>query len=175
MLAFWNQCTWLGLLCIIYWINVAWHGVDQPLALLRCCELQAAWILCLSTLPHSETLISKWNERQTSSLTLGKTLLTFFSGLGVAWHEECNSYSSPSPGYVCLDALPPAYCLSPLLVKLPHILNCHCLTICSVCCLCSFFSHTFSFHSTCYEHSWIQLSVKSPVRLKKPLQVFWGN
>ncbi len=28
--------TWLGLLCMNYCINAAWHGVNQPVALLRC-------------------------------------------------------------------------------------------------------------------------------------------
>ncbi len=28
--------TWLGLLCMNYCINAAWHGGDQSVALLRC-------------------------------------------------------------------------------------------------------------------------------------------
>ncbi len=36
--------TWLGLFCMNYCINAAWHGVDQPVALLRCNEAQAALI-----------------------------------------------------------------------------------------------------------------------------------
>ena len=90
-----TESMWLGMESISLW--PCWGVVDFK---------QLGF--CASQPFQTETLISKWNERQTSFLTLGKTLLTFFSGSGVAWHEECNSYSSPSPGYVCLDALPPA-------------------------------------------------------------------
>ncbi len=33
-----------GSFCMNYCINVAWHGVDQPVALLRCNEAQVALI-----------------------------------------------------------------------------------------------------------------------------------
>jgi hypothetical protein len=86
-------------------------------------ELQATWILCLSILPpDSGTLISKWNEQQTSSLSLGKTLLTL--SMVQDWLDTRNATlveahvldTSVRGGSRCTDS-----CLSPLVLKLQHI------------------------------------------------------
>ncbi len=45
--------TWLGSFCMNYCINAAWHGVNQPVALLRCNEAQVALI---ATFRSSELL-----------------------------------------------------------------------------------------------------------------------
>ena len=72
--------------------------------------LQAAWNLCLSIL-HSETwtLISKGNERQTTSLSLSKTLLTLSL---VRYNEFGESCTSSCPGSVCVQMLL-MHCLLP--------------------------------------------------------------
>ncbi len=47
-----------GSFCMNYCINVAWHGVDQPVALLRCNEAQVLQLICIvgSGVSHLDSL-----------------------------------------------------------------------------------------------------------------------
>ncbi len=60
--------TWLGLLCMNYCINAAWHGGDQPVALLGCngspgcfdSRSSAFWVWCLSSSSWQYPIDSLW-------------------------------------------------------------------------------------------------------------------
>ena len=132
-------------------------------------NLHVAWILCLSILPpDSGTLIFEWNERQTSSPSLGYTLLML--SLVVEWLDTRNAtvvvahvldtsvrggaWCAASSSVHCLWSSPTYFWMA---FAWPFSLG----SGYPCCCLCTFSNHDSYFHSTFYEYSWTQLSVNS--------------
>ncbi len=120
--------------------------------------LQATWTMSFSTLPpDSRTLVSKWNTKLAliwkedfGPLGNSPVLLLLSSGkTPLTTTVDKFLDTSVCGGSWCLDPS-----LSPFLVKFTQILESilldklHKAAVLSVCILCIFFFHTFSFHST---------------------------
>ena len=131
--------------------------------------LQATWILCLSIPPpDSGTLISKGNERQSterqsSSLAWVRLFWHCFWFRSGLYTRIAVTVGSPCPGSVCVSDS----CLSPLLVKLPHIFNDLCLLWLLVHPFLPHFHHPLNFLWICLDTSTLncQLLQRWPMRL----------